>query len=180
MGPPESPTRPSRKSRGGPAEANGRRPRMRRCLLKGANSVFIRGRRANAIAARSAGRRRGSGRRWKAQQDTGRRDRARETERSKPALPGARQKPETIGIRGVDDPARVITTRIFFSIIAATGQAATRDSHVSGEVPCNASVRRLPARAGARPASGSGDGNRRAFNPDILIVRQDWPYIQPV
>src|ERR1035437_3025532 len=53
--------------------------------------------------------------------------------------------------------------RTFFSIIAATGRAATRDSCVRGEVPYITSAHR---RAGARwsaSENGSGGGSRRVI-----------------
>jgi hypothetical protein len=58
----------------------------------------------------------------------------------------------------VDEAARVITEEVF-SMAAATGLVAIRDTGASGEVPCNASVSR---RAGARWSasnSESGAGN---------------------
>jgi len=85
-----------------------------------------------------------------------------ETQRPKPALPGAGPQPETIGARGCWRAREGNHQRRVFSIIRATGQAATKDSGACGEVPCNASARR---RAGVRwsvSKSGSGAGRRRA------------------
>ena len=86
-----------------------------------------------------------------------------ETERPKPALPGAGQKPETARARGRSGGAEGNHYRTFFSTNAATGRAATRDSVDRREVPYSTSVRR---RAGTRwSASGSGNsaGGRRAI-----------------
>ena len=82
-----------------------------------------------------------------------------ETEGPKPALPGAGAEPPTTRARSSWRGSEGNHSRRFFSNIAATGQAARRDSRASGEVPCNASVR---TRAGVRwsgSKSGSGAGN---------------------
>jgi hypothetical protein len=60
-----------------------------------------------------------------------------ETERSKPVLPGAREKPETPSARGREGNHY----RTFVSTTAATGLAAMRDSRTSGEVPYRTSAR---------------------------------------
>jgi len=68
----------------------------------------------------------------------------------------SRNRPEK---EAVGEAARVITEK-FFSMAAATGLVATRDTGASGEVRCNAFV---PRRAGAlwnASTSGSGAGNR--------------------
>ena len=70
----------------------------------------------------------------------------------------------------VNDPARVITTRTFFSIIAATGRAATRDSCVRGEVLYSASARHACRRALERIArTGAALETGARLNPEILI-----------
>jgi hypothetical protein len=38
----------------------------------------------------------------------------------------------------------------------------------------------VPARAGARPRTGAALETSARFNPEILIYRRHWPYIQPV
>jgi hypothetical protein len=84
-----------------------------------------------------------------------------ETERSEPALPGADQKPETTGARG-SYRSREGNHSGFFSIIAATGRGAMRDSYASSEVPCNASARTSAGAPWSASRTGSGAGNRRA------------------
>ena len=64
------------------------------------------------------------------------------TERAKPALPRARQEPETTRASGSSRPCEGNHYGTFFSIIAATGRAATSTSRPSGEVPCSVFVRR--------------------------------------
>ena len=70
--------------------------------------------------------------------------------------------------------------RLNFSRIAVTGRAATRHSCASGEVPCNASARPRAGMHRSVSRSGSGVGNRRGLNPEILIHWRSLPYIQPV
>ena len=53
-----------------------------------------------------------------------------------------------------------------------TDRAATSDSRGNGEVPCSASVRRRAAERWSGSSNGSGGGNRRVFNPDILIASE--------
>ena len=57
------------------------------------------------------------------------------TERSKPALPGAREKPETARARGSSRGREGHHYRTFFSTIRATGLAATWDSCVRRRSP---------------------------------------------
>ncbi|MDQ6758387.1 MAG: hypothetical protein M3Z32_00810, partial [Acidobacteriota bacterium] len=58
------------------------------------------------------------------------------TEGSESALPGAGEKPKPPEPEAVNEAARVITNRTFFSAIAAIGWAAMRHSRPSGEVAC--------------------------------------------
>ena len=85
------------------------------------------------------------------------------TERSKPTLPGACEKPETARARGSSRGREGHHYRTFFSTIRATGLAATWGSCVRGEVPYSTSAHR---RAGARwsaSENGSGGGSRRVI-----------------
>ncbi len=148
---------------------------------KAASNAFIPGRRASAIAARTAGRRRGSGRVGRPSNDTGRRLPARRNATGKAGVTGSARKPgKRSDPEAVKRAARVITPENFFRSFAATGRGATSDSRQSGEVPCSAFVRRPAGARWSGLRSGSGAGNRRAFNLEILILRQCWPYIQPV
>ena len=85
------------------------------------------------------------------------------TERSKPALPGAREKPETPRARGSSRGREGNHYRTFFSTVAATGLAVMRDSRTSGEVPCNTSVRQSAGARWSVSGNGSSAGNRRAI-----------------
>ena len=169
MGPSENRTGP-REKQAGAAEAI-RTPAAGAAVsaqrLRG--DAFIPGRRASAIAARTAGRRRGSGR-------VGRPSRRyRET-----AAGQGRNATGKAGVTGsaqeagkqrdpeaVNEAARVITPEHFFRPFAATGRAATSDSRASGEVPCSVFVR---TPAGTR-WSGSEERERRWKQARDLIRR---------
>jgi hypothetical protein len=62
----------------------------------------------------------------------------------------------------VNESARVITTEPFFSTISATGLAATRDSCVRGEAPCNAFAHTAADVRWSASESASGTGKRLA------------------
>jgi len=161
MGPPENPASPAPKQAARRRQL-ARRPRTRRCLLKGCEQPFH-ARQAQqrycSEGCRAAAR---EWSRWKAQQRyratrAGQQKRNGQSRRYRERV-RSRKPPEP---EAVGEAARVIT-KDFFSMAAATGQAATKDSCVRGEVPCNASVRR---RAGVRwsvSKNGSGAGGRRA------------------
>ena len=85
------------------------------------------------------------------------------TERSKPALPGAREKPETARARGSSRGREGHHYRTFFSTIRATGLAATWDSCVRGEVLYNASARTTAGERWIASRNGSSAGNRRVI-----------------
>ena len=89
-------------------------------------------------------------------------ERPTEAERAEPALPGARPKPESTRVRDSYRRREGNHYRRFFSVLAATGPAATRDSRASGEVPCNTSARRRAGAPWSAFGSGSGAGGKRA------------------
>ena len=88
------------------------------------------------------------------------------TERSKPTLPGAREKPETARGRGrgrgrgSSRGCEGHHSRTFFSTIRATGLAATWGSCVRGEVLYNASARTTADERWSASRNGSSAGNR--------------------
>jgi len=84
-----------------------------------------------------------------------------ETQRPKPALPGAGPPPETTRNRG-SWGGREGNHSQLFSSSAATGLVAMRDSCASAVVRCNASAQRPAGRRWSGFNSGSGAGNRRA------------------
>ena len=169
-GPSRESYKPSQKSSGGPAEAKGPPGAAARVSAQGVRRAFSSPASAPALLQRGVP---PGGPKMVAVEGPGaipgRHGRQTETERAKPALPGARPKPETTRERGSWRGREGNHYRRFFSIMAATGQAATSDSHTSGEVLCNASVRTPAGVRWSGSKSGSGAGSRRAFNPEILI-----------
>jgi len=180
LGPRENPTRQAENQEAG-RRRRVPRPRMRRCLLKGCEQRF---RSRQARQRYCSGECREGARQWarrKAQQryratTAGQQKRNGQSRRYRERVK-SRKPPEP---EAVDEAARVIATEPFFSTMAATGPAATRDRCVRGEVPYNASARRSAGARWSASGNGSGAGNRRALNPEILICRRCAPYIQPV
>jgi hypothetical protein len=82
------------------------------------------------------------------------------SERSKPTLPGAREKPETVRVRSSSRGREGHPYRTFFSTIRATGLAATWDSCARGEVLYNASARTTAGERWSAFWNGSSAGNR--------------------
>jgi hypothetical protein len=180
MGPPENPT-------GHPENQEGRRkrlprrPRMRRCLLKGCEQRFhprqARQRYCSELCRESA--RRWS--RWKAQQryretaagqqkrnDQSRRYRERVKDR-KPAEPEA-----------VSEVARVITTEHSFRSLLRPARLLREIRAPEAKSLAALLLRHLSARAGARPRAGAELETGARLNPEILIFGRRWPYLQPV
>ena len=161
MGPSENPTNHPEKQESG-RRRRPCRPRMRICLLKGCEQGFhprqARQRYCSQCCREAA--RKWSG--WKAQQRyrataAGRQKRNGQSQRYRERVRSRRApEPEAVG-----ESARVITKN-FFSMAAATGRAAMRDSCASGEVPCNTSARRPAGAPWSAFGSGSGAGGRRA------------------
>lgn len=88
-----------------------------------------------------------------------------ETERPEPVLPGAGPKPKTTRARGSWRDREGNHQRNIFSIIRATGQAATKDLYVSDDLLCSASARRSADVRWSASRSGSGTGKRRDLIP---------------
>ena len=136
MGPPESPT-------GHPENQEGRRkrlprrPRMRRCLLKGCEQRFHPRQARQRYCSEGC---REAARKWSrlegASKDTGRRAAGKQKRNGQSRRYRERVKsrkpPEP---EAVNEAARVITTEHFFRPFAATGRAATRDSCVQRRSP---------------------------------------------
>jgi hypothetical protein len=158
-----------------------RRPRMRRCLLKGCEQRFYprqaRQRYCSELCRDSA--RRWS--RWKAQQryretaagqqkrnDQSRRYRERVKDR-KPAEPEA-----------VSEAARVITTEHSFRPLLRPARLLREIRAPEAKSLAALLLARVPARGGARPRTGAALETGARLSPDILIPRWDSPYIQPV
>lgn len=180
MGPPESPT-------GHPENQEGRRkrlvrrPRMRRCLLKGCEQRFhprqARQRYCSAGCREAA--RKWS--RWKAQQRyrttaPGQQKRNGQSRRYRERVK-SRKPPEP---EGVTEAARVITTEDFF-------RAWLRPAGLLREIRAPPAksfaallLARVPTCAGTRPRPGAALEKDARLNPEILIQRRRSAYIQPV
>ena len=164
MGPPESPTNPPQNQATTPwrrQKCTRRRPRTRRCLLKGCHSRYrppqARQRYCSPRCREAA--RRWS--RWKAQEKyrgtpAGKQKRNRQCRRYRERV--RNRKPQQREV--VRETARVITKN-FFSIISVTGRAATRGSCSAADHPASGSARRNADRRWSGSGSGSGAGRRR-------------------
>jgi hypothetical protein len=161
VGPPESRTTYP-ENQAGRRRRLARRPRLRRCLLKGCEQRF------HPLRARQrycSQRCREAARRWarrKAQlryraTRAGKQKRNGQSQRYRERV--RRRQPEEPG--AVGEAARVIPKN-FFSTTAATGLAATRDSLANDEVPYSASAHGLAGRRWSVSRSGSGAGKRPA------------------
>jgi hypothetical protein len=157
MGLPENPTsHPENQETGRRKRLARRHPRRRRCLLKGCEQRFgprQARQRYCSDRCREAAR---AWSQWKARERYRATVAGREKRNGQSLRYRARvreRKPQEK--EAVPEAARVITTD-FFSMPAATGPAATRNSYGSGEARCNGSAR---TRADVRwSASGSGSG----------------------
>lgn len=179
MGPPESATRQAGNQEGR-RKRLARRPRMRRCLLKGCEQRFhprqARQRYCSEHCQEAA--RRWS--RWKAQQryratTAGKQQRNGQSQRYRERV--RRRKPPEPEVVG--EAARVITKNFFRGLL--------RPARLLQEIRARAAkslaallLPRVPACAGACPRAGAALEKGARLNPDILIRPQPSAYIQPV
>ena len=132
-----------------------RRPRMRRCLLKGCEKRFHPRQARQRYCSQECREAARKWARWKAQQRyrataAGQQKRNGQSRRYRERV-RSRKPAET---EAVEEAARVIPQNIFFDD-SCDRPGCYEDSIEHGEVPCNASVRRRVARAGARPGAGT-------------------------
>jgi|GEM_PF-1487817 hypothetical protein len=181
MGPPESPTARLENQEAGRRKRLPRRPRTRRCLLKGCERRFhsrqVR-QRFCSPECRQAAR---QWARWKAQQryratsggqqkrnGQGRRYRERVKSRKPP-------EPEA-----VNEAARVIPTEHFFRPFVRPAGLLRRLRGWAAKSLTALLLGGVPSRPGARAATGPTLEKGARLKPEILIGRRRWPYIQPV
>jgi hypothetical protein len=180
MGPPESPTAHPENQEAGRRKRPARRPRMRHCLLKGCEQRFHPRQARQRYCSERCREAARQWSRWKAQQRyrataPGQQKRNGQSrhyrERVKNRKPPA---PEA-----VNDPARVITNEEFFrSCVRPAG--LLREIHAPAAKSLAALLlARLLAGRGAGPKPGAALETDTRFNPEILIHRRRWPYIQP-
>src|ERR1700690_3103819 len=176
MGPFESPTAQLKNEKASWRKQLARRPRMRRCLLKGCEQRFHP---RQAHQRYCSERCRQAGRKWageKAQQRcreaaAGQQKRNGQSRRYRERVK-SRKPPES---EEVNDPARVITTEHFFRSLLRPARL------LRGVCACTAKplptllLTRVPARAGARPRAGAALERGARFNPEILIRQPSSP-----
>jgi len=180
MGPPENPT-------GDPENQEGRRkrlprrPRMRRCLLKGCEERFAPRQARQRYCSQECREAAREWSRWKAQeryratragkqQRNGQSRRYRERVKNrKPAEPEA-----------VNEVARVITTEHFFRSLLRPARLLRGIRACAAKSFTALLFAGVPAGAGARPRPGAALETGTRFNPEILIGWRRLAYIQPV
>ena len=180
MGPPENPTNQAEKQEAGRRQS-ARRPRKRRCLLKGCEQRFqprqARQRYCSAPCREAA--RKWS--RWKAQQRyrktvPGQKKRNGQSRRYRERVK-SRKPPEP---EAVDEAARVITPEHFFRSFLRPARLLRGIRAAAAKPLATLLFARVPAGAGARLRTGAALARGARLNPDILIQRLALAYIQPV
>jgi hypothetical protein len=181
MGPPESPTRHSENQEADRRKRLARRPRTRRCLLKGCEQRFHpRQARQRYCSERC----REAARRWsrgKAQQRyretaAGQEKRNGQSRRYRERIK-SRKLPE---LEAVNDSARVITTEHFFQAVLRPARLLRGNRTPAAKSLTTLLLTRVSARHGARLGAGAALETGARLNPVILIHRCHSPYIQPV
>ena len=179
MGPTENPTNPAEQKAGRRPLA--RRPRMRRCLLKGCEQRFHprqARQRYCSEGCRQAARRWS---RWKAQQTyrattTGKEKRNGQSRRYRERVKS--RKPTEA--EAVADPARVITPEVFFRCGLRPARLLRAVRASAAKSPTTLLLPSLPACVGRCSTTGAAMERGPRLNPDILIGRRGSPYIQTV
>jgi hypothetical protein len=156
MGPPENLTRPRKRQAAGRRKRLARRPRTRRCLLKGCEQRF----RPRHVRQRycSEGCRKAA-RKWSLWKDqqryrktaAGRQKRNGQSRRYRERVK-SRKTPEP---EAVDDPARVITTEHFFRLLLRPAGLLRGLRAGAAKSLATFLFARMPARAGAGRAAGA-------------------------
>ena len=181
MGPPEIPTGHPENQAGGRRKRLLRRPRTRRCLLKGCEQRFHPRRVRQRYCSEECREAAREWSRWKAQQKyrattAGKQKRNGQSRRYRERVKSRKPpEPET-----VNDPARVITTEHFFRSLLRPARLLRELRTPAAKSFAALLFAHLPACAGARPRAGAALETGARFNPEILIYQRRWPYIQPV
>ena len=181
MGPPESPTARVENQEAGRRKPLPRRPRTRRCLLKGCERRFPPRQARQRFCSQECRQAARQWARWKAQQryrttsggqqkrnGQGRRYRERVKSRKPP-------EPET-----VNETARVIPTEHFFRSWLRPARLLRRLRGCASKPLTALLLGGVPSRPGARAGTGAALEKGARLNPEILIGWRRWPYIQPV
>ena len=154
---------------------------MRRCLLKGCEQRFDPRQARQRYCTEECRKAARKWERWKAQQ------RYRETAAGKQKRNGqSRRYRERVKSRkppepeAVNDPARVITTELFFRSLLRPARLLRELRTPAAKSFTALLFARLPACSRARSGAGTALETGARFNPEILIRRRFAPYIQPV
>jgi hypothetical protein len=181
MGPPESPTSHPENQEAHQRKRLARRPRTRPCLLKGCERRFH-PRQAHerycSERCREAARKWS---RWKAHQRyrstaAGKQKRNGQSQRYRERV-RSRKPPERAA---VSTPARVITTEDFFRSLLRPARLLRRIRTPAAKSFAALLFARVRACAGAGQGAGAALETGARVNPEILIRRRRWPYIQAV
>src|ERR1700682_4941758 len=180
MGPPESPTGHTENQEAGRRKRLPRRPRMRGCLLKGCEQRFHPRQARQRYCSEGCREAARKWSRWKAQgryraTAPGQQKRNGQSRRYRERF----KRRKTPDAEAVTDPARVITTEHFFRPLLRPARLLRGIRTCAAKSLTTLLLARLPARAGARPGPGAALETGARFNPEILIRRRRWPYIQP-
>ena len=156
MGPPESATRQPENQEGGRRKRLPRRPRMRRCLLKGCEQRFAPRQARQRYCSEECREAAREWSHWKAQERyratrAGKQQRNGQSRRYRERVK-SRKTPEP---EAVDDPARVITTEHFFRPLVRPAGVLRALRAAAAKSLAAFLFARLPARAGARPRTGA-------------------------
>jgi Bacteriophage Lambda NinG protein len=156
MGPPESPTSHPENQEACRRKRNARRPRMRRCLLKGCEQRFHPRQASQRYCSEECREAARKWSRWKSQQRyratrSGKQKRNGQSQRYRERVKSRKPpEPEAVG-----DPARVITTQHFFRSLLRPARLLPAIRAAAAKSLATFLFARLPACAGARPAAGA-------------------------
>jgi len=181
MGPPESPTGHLENQEARRRKRLPRRPRTRRCLLKGCEQRFHPRQARQRFCSEECREAARKWSRWKAQEryratTAGKQKRHGQSERYRERVK-SRNPPEP---EAVSEAARVITKEDFFRPLLRPARLLRAIRTPAAKSLATLLLAGVPARHGARPGTGAALETGARFNPDILIHRGCSPYIQPV
>jgi hypothetical protein len=180
MGPPENPTG-NPENQEGQRERLPRRPRMRRCLLKGCEQCFHPRQARQRYCSQECREAARKWSRWKAQERyrasrAGKQQRNGQSRRYRERVK-SRKPPEP---EAVHEAARVITTEHFFRPFVRPAGLLCGIRAWAAKSLAALLLARVPARVGARPGTGAAVETGARFNPEILIGWRGSAYIQAV
>ena len=184
MGPTENPTNPAEKQearRRRRRKRPARRPRMRRCLLKGCEQRFHPRQARQRYCSEGCREAARQWARWKAQQRyrgtaAGQQKRTGQSRRYRERIK-SRKPPEP---EAVNEAARVITPEYFFRSFLRPARLLRGNRAAAAKSLAALLLAGVPACAGTRSRAGAALETGARFSPEILIRRRRWPYIQPV